>query len=270
MKPLSELDLPWKLLISMFLIVLSSGFLAAELYLKHTTEMADGKEGLSMDDITITFHGNGVPILKRKIGVGGSMRRYFDINGAAEDLKPEDIKDIERVVAWIDRGAPEADYKIDDEKRKNEGIGNIIEKHGCTDCHSRDSTMRHKMPDYPLESFADVSKFTQAASAGMDKGRLLSLSHIHLLGMGMMFMLLGMAIASTQWPVWMRAGLIVGGHLSILLDILGWWGVREFGASMSPVVMAGGALMAVCFLGSVAGSFYDLWIRKVRHSSHGS
>lgn len=268
MKPLCELDLPFKLLFSGFLLVLTCGFIAAELYLKHTTEMADGKEGLSVDDITITFHGNGVPLLKRKIAPGGSMRRYFNINGVAEDLKPEDIKDIDRIVAWVEKGAPEDEYKIADEAKKKEGIGYMLESHGCTDCHSRDSTMRHNMHDYPLESFADVSQFTSKASSGMDKGRLLALSHIHLLGMGMMFMLLGLAVALTQWPVWVRASLIVGGQLSILFDIFGWWGVREYGAPMAWMVMVGGILMAASFVGSVAGSYFDLWLRKPRAKIH--
>ena len=47
MKPLCELDLPWKLLVSMFLFVLTSGFVMSELYLKHTAELMDGKEGVA-------------------------------------------------------------------------------------------------------------------------------------------------------------------------------------------------------------------------------
>jgi len=38
MTSLHSLELPWKLLITLFLIVLSSGFVVSELYLMHTTK----------------------------------------------------------------------------------------------------------------------------------------------------------------------------------------------------------------------------------------
>lgn len=267
MKPLCELDYPWKLLISMFLIVLTSGFVVAELYLKHTTEFADGKPGLGMDDITIAFHGNGVPLLKRKVDTGGSMRKYFSLTESADALKPDEIKDIQRLIAWVDKGAPESEYKIEDKEKKGESIETILSMHGCVDCHSKDSNMRHNMHDYPMESFAEVSKFTSKDSSGMDTGRLLSLSHYHLIGMGMMFLCAGAAVALTLWPKWLRAALVVGGQLSILLDIFGWWGVKWYGAPLSPVVMAGGALMAACFFASVGAAYWDLWIRRPKVGS---
>jgi hypothetical protein len=96
----------------------------------------------------------------------------------------------------------------------------------------------------------------------MDKGRLLMLSHVHLLGMGMMFLLVGAAVALSAWPKWIRCALIVGGLSSILFDIFGWWAVKFGGGAWSPVVMFGGGLMGVCFGASVLVSLYDLWIRK--------
>lgn len=257
---LSQLDFPWKLLVSAFLIVLSSGFLMAELYLKHTTELVDGKEGLSLDDITIQFYGDETPKLKSQ--VLGGMKKFFSATEDVRNLKPDELADIDKIVAWVDRGAPEAEYEVKDDKEKNRGtISHILNMRGCIDCHAPDASMKGNKRDSPLDSFMGVSKFTKR-NMGIDKGRLLSLSHIHLLGMGMMFLLLGAAVAMTEWPVWVRGWLIVGAQFSILLDIFGWWGVKFYGAPMSYAVMASGVLMAICFLGSVLVSFYDLWIRK--------
>ena len=55
MKPLGEMELPWKLLVTCFLIVLTSGFIVAELYLMHTTEMTDGKKGMTMTTSRSSF-----------------------------------------------------------------------------------------------------------------------------------------------------------------------------------------------------------------------
>ena len=262
MKPLCEMDLPWKLLVSMFLAVLTSGFVMSELYLKHTTEMADGKEGLSMDDITIKFHGSDMPKLKQQIQ--GPMKKYFSETQDLEKLKPDELADIQKVTDWVDAGASKEGYQSDDKEKNRNSVSFILNTRGCIDCHAADATMKGNKHDSPLDTYDNVLKYAQKITkpVPIDKGRLLSLSHIHLLGMGMMFMLLGIAVASTQWPVWLRAALIVSGHLSILLDIFGWWGVREYGASMSPIVMGSGAMMAASFVGSVAGAYFDLWIRK--------
>jgi hypothetical protein len=88
------------------------------------------------------------------------------------------------------------------------------------------------------------------------------LSHVHLLGMGMMFLLAGAAVALTVWPKWIRCALIVGGLSSILFDIFGWWGVKYGGSAWSPVVMVSGILMAASFGGSVFVAMYDMWMRK--------
>lgn len=262
MRPLTEMDLPWKLLVSSFLIVLTSGFVMSELYLKHTTEMADGKPGLSLDDITIQFHGSDAPKLKQQ--VLGPMKKFFTESQDIDALKPDELADIDTIVAWVEKGAPREEFQSDDKELNKKTISHILNMRGCIDCHAKDATMKGNKHDSPLETYDEVYKFAQKnpKPVPIDKGRLLSLSHIHLLGMGMMFMLLGIVVACTRWPVWIRAFLIVGGHFSILLDIFGWWGVREFGAPASPVVMASGALMGLTFVASVAGSFYDLWIRK--------
>jgi hypothetical protein len=133
--------------------------------------------------------------------------------------------------------------------------------HGCVDCHAPDSTMKGNKHESPLDTFESVSKYTKP-DTGMDSSRLLSLSHIHLLGMGMMFLLVGVAVALTRFPSRLRSILVFCGPLAILLDIFGWWGVKWFGAPVSPVVMLSGALMFGTFMFSVALALYDLWLRK--------
>ncbi|HYF37722.1 MAG TPA: hypothetical protein VD994_20640 [Prosthecobacter sp.] len=264
---LHQLDLPWKLLITMFLIVLSSGFVTAELYLMHTTEMADGQKGLTIDDITYQFHGDPTKTTLKK-QVEGGMKKYFSEVEDDTKLTEEELADLAKVVAWNDAGAQEAgfwDPQLKEKDKNPNSVYRIFLNRGCLDCHAKDATMKGHKKDSPLETYAEVSKFTKP-DTGMDKGRLLSLSHIHLLGMGMMFMLAGAAVALSIWPMWIRSALVVGGFSSILLDIFGWWGVKWYGASLSWVVMAGGILMAVSFGGSVFVALYDLWLRKVPRS----
>ena len=265
MKHLSELDFPWRLLITMFLIVLSSGFAVSELYLKHTTEMADGKPGMSLDDITFQFHGSGQSKLAQQ--VQGPMKKYFREDQDESKLTSADLAEIEKIVAWTYKGAPREEYESDDKEKNKTMIGNIMYMRGCIDCHAPDATMKGNKHDSPLDTYEHVSKFTKP-DTGMDTGRLLSLSHIHLLGMGMMFLLVGAAVAMTRFPSRLRSILVFTGSFSILLDIFGWWGVKWYGAAISPFVMASGILMAVSFGLSVLVAMYDLWLRKPKHA-HG-
>src|SRR5258708_4590187 len=103
---LQTLALPWKLLITFFLIVLSAGFVVSELYLMDTTEMADGKEGMSLDDITITFHGDITKTMLKK-QVNGTMKKYFAEGSDIKNITPADLEDIKKVVAWNDAGGNE-------------------------------------------------------------------------------------------------------------------------------------------------------------------
>jgi hypothetical protein len=265
---LPNLSLPWKLLITFFLIVLSSGFVVSELYLMHTTEMADGKPGMSMDDITLTFYGSKTET-RFKLQALGPMKKYFS-EQEDDKLTADEQADLDKVIAWNDAGAPEEQFWDKKEKAKAPGPISKILDHHCTDCHGENGKKR----DVSFETYSGVAKFTKP-NPGMDRGRLLMLSHVHLLGMGMMFLLVGAAVAASVWPVWIRCALIVGGLSSILLDIFGWWTVKFWGPAFSPVVMVGGILMAVSFGASVFVALYDLWLRRgdkslMLQGTHGS
>ncbi len=122
MKPLNALELPWKLLITGFLIVLSSGFLVSEIYLQYTTSHADGKEGLSVDDITFTFYGDRTKTgLKKQ--VQGSMKKYFAEGSDEKNLTQQDLADIEAVIKWNDSIS-----QVKDEKKNEEGFWDPKEK----------------------------------------------------------------------------------------------------------------------------------------------
>jgi hypothetical protein len=263
MKKLNEFELPFKLLVTGFLIVLSCGFGTAHLYLQFMTEMADGKPGLGLDDITYTYHGNPQNTTFKK-KVNGSMKKYFSEVEDDKQLTPEEIADIEAVLAWNDAGAKEEGYwdpQLKEKDKNKKSVYRILDNRGCYNCHAPDSTMKGNKKDSPLDTFASISKYTKP-DTGMPVSRLLSLMHIHLLGMGMMITLVSTAVAFTAWPKWLRCAIIVAGLSSVLFDVLGWSAVKFGGPAFSPLVMLGGGLMAASFGGSVALSLYDLWIRK--------
>jgi hypothetical protein len=247
----------WKALLVLTLLVLSAGFATAEVYVMYSTERADGEPGLSLEDITLTFHGD--PARTRlKAQALGPMKRYLSAQLTPEALTPDEQRDLDRLVAWSDAGAPEAEYWDPVEKAKRPGpILSLLNAHGCTGCHSAEG----KKSDAPLDSYAGISRFTHP-DEGMDVGQLLRSSHTHLLGMGFLFVLLGVAVASTEAPRWLRGVLVVGGLASVLCDVGGWWAVKYLGGVASPLVAYGGGWMGLCFVTSVIVVLFDLLWRR--------
>lgn len=263
MKRLSEFELPHKLLITAFLIVLSVGFGTAQLYLLYTTEMADGKPGLGIDDITATYHGLPGQTTFKKFATG-PMKKYFSESEDESKLTAAELADLNAILAWNDAGAKEAGYwdpELKDKTKDPKSAYHILFSHGCLDCHAADSTMKGNKKDSPLDTFSNISKFTKP-DTGMPVGRLLSLMHIHLIGMGLMITLVVTALSFTSWPKMLRCALVVGGEMAVIFDVCGWAAVKFGGASFSPVVMFGGGLMAACFGLSVALTLYDIWLKK--------
>lgn len=264
MKRLNELDLPYKILISGFLIVLSSGFGVAQLYLRYTTSKADGVDGLGMDDITATYHGlPGNTSFKKN--VLGAMNHFFsESQNPGEKLTAEEQADVDLCVAWNNAGAPEAGYwdkELKEKTKDPKSVYRVLLNRGCLDCHAADATMKGNKKDSPLDSYTNMAKVLKP-DTGMPVGRLLSLMHIHLLGMGMMITLVLTALSFTSTHRLIRTALIVAGLSSVLFDVLGWGAVKFGGAPFAPVVMLGGAMMAGSFGLSVALTLYDIWLKK--------
>jgi len=250
-----ELDWPKKLLATSFIVVLSCGFFAAHALLHYTFSQSSGKESLvpGTPEIVKHFYGDREQTRFRKM-VLGPMKKYFTENpdeqpkGQAK-LTASEQADLDKVVAWNDRGAPEAEY-WDTATKKHIEIGAILNSHGCFECHAVDARGTEAKADAPLETFAGISKFTKQ-DTGLGEGQLLMLTHVHLLGMGLMFLGLSAFFAFTAWPAWLRGWLIFAGFASILLDISGWWMVKGQGAPWAWLVILGGILMGVAF-GAIA------------------
>lgn len=266
MKPLREFDLPHKLLITGFLLVLSSGFGVAQIYLRYTTSKADGVDGLGIDDITATYHGlPGNTAFKKN--VLGAMNHYFsESQNPGEKLTAEEQADVDACVAWNNAGAKEDGYwdpELKEKTKDKKYVYRILLNRGCLDCHAADATMKGNKKDSPLDSYTGMAKVLKP-DTGMPVHRLLSLMHIHLLGMGMMITLVMTALSFTTYPSKYKTPLIVAGLTSVIFDVCGWAAVKFGGGAFAPIVMAGGAMMAGSFGLSVALTLYDIWLKKAK------
>ena len=258
MTPLHALDLPRKLLLTSILIMLAIGFIISEGFVFQRLTTGGGKPGL-LGNIAATFHGDrSMTPLKREIL--GPMKRYFSAFEDAGKITPEEQADLERVLVWSDAGAPESEFL--DAGEGQTPVYSVLERHGCFNCHAASATVIGNRKDSPLTTYAGLARFTKPEQ-GIEPGRLLMLSHVHLFGLAFIFLLTGFAVAATLWPLWLRCALITGGPLAAVLTMASWWAVKYTGPPWAPLVLAGGILTTLAFALSTLAALYDLWLRRL-------
>jgi hypothetical protein len=262
---LRRLDSPERLLATSILLVLAAGFVVSEVYVALTLS-ASGIDIVGFRAIVATYHGDRSTTRLKKKALG-SMQRYFSAFEDPRRLAPDEQADLDRIVSWSDAGAAEAEYWNPIARRSSPGpILSVLRRRGCLDCHSPTATTIGHKRDSPLDTYAAIRRFTQP-DQGMDPARLLLISHVHLLGMGMLFLLSGAAVVATRWPPRLRAALAVSGPLSVLATTGGFWAVKYGGPPFALLVLIGGVGMAFAFLGSVLAALLDLWLPQGAEAS---
>jgi hypothetical protein len=159
----------------------------------------------------------------------------------ADKLDPEDRN---RVLRWIRDGAPEAGYHA---------VKPIFDT-SCVACHSSASGL----PIPSLASFQDIREVTQT-DTGPSIAQLARVSHIHLFGISIIFLLTGVIFSLSEAPVWLRVSLVIIPYLAILADIGSWW-LTKFDPLFGIVVIVGGALMGLALAGQCLISLWEMWL----------
>lgn len=227
-------SLPLKVLFTCFLLSVGIGYLMAVLYLFMIEIEPHSKNGTGMVQAVIIKY----------YGQRGVTRLEGTLEGAmGENLTPAQKKE---VVAWIRRGATEADFASVQE----------IFLDQCATCHSKESGM----PLPPLTTYGEVSAFTQI-DMGQSIKSLVRVSHIHLFGISFIFMFTsGIFVLSEVNARW-RAILVAIPFLAIWVDIGSWW-FTKLEPLFAYTVIIGGVLMGLSLASQIVLSLYEMWLKE--------
>ena len=232
---LSSQGIALKALFTGYLIVVAIGYLMAIVQIQFTHGMADGKLGLSIDDIVYSYYG------KRS----GSVLEA-KLNGSMKVMAPEE--DRLKIIDWVHKGA-------DEESFNSTGIRKIMETN-CIACHSAGSGM--SIPDWT--KFENVAKAAET-DTGATFSSLARVSHIHLFGIAFIFMFVGLIFSlAAGVPRYLKAGMIVTPYIFLILDISSWW-LTKLNPNFAWLVIIGGSAMALSFAFLWTVSMYEMWIR---------
>jgi len=224
--PLSE-----KLLFTSFLLLVGVGYLMALVYLYTQHEWHDKKPGLSIEDIVDTYYGNRSGT-RLEGAIRGPMAGFIE------------APDRHVVVEWLQSGAPEKAYGTT--------IRPILEK-TCLKCHSPASGL--KVPD--LTSYAGVRQVAEV-DTGESIHTLMKISHIHLFGIGLVALAIGLVFRLASLPSWLKGTLMVLPFAAIFTDILAWFLTKWDPVYAYTVVLAGG-ILGLAWGGQILISLYQLW-----------
>jgi hypothetical protein len=192
---LPNLPTPVKVLFSGYLLAIGLGLCMAGLQIMQTHGMADGKPGLSLDDIVYSYYGNRS---------GSKLESKLD--GSMKEMgTPEARLDI---IKWIHNGAPETEWESQ--------FKNIFSQH-CVQCHA---------------GIADFSKYEEVKKvAKIDEGAsiqtLTRSSHIHLFGISFIFFFVGFIFSfAVGVPKWLKISAIAIPFAFLVVDVISWWLTR--------------------------------------------
>jgi len=233
--PLKDHDTPIKVLFTGYLCTVGIGYLFALIQILFTHGMADGKFGLSVDDIVYSYYGNrSGTVLEQKL------------NGSMKDNAPE----LERfkIMEWVRDGA-------DSEAYKEDGVDKIIESR-CVMCHNKEAT---GVPDFT--DFAGLKALAEQ-DTGATFASLTRISHIHLFGISFIFMFVGLIFSFAETTTTQYKCIAVGMPYAFLVaDIMSWW-LTKIHPMFAWLVIFAGMGMGVSFMFMWVTSILEMWLFK--------
>lgn len=236
---LPTLGLPLKSLFTGYILVVGVGLLVAGAQILLTHGMADGKLGLSVDDIVYSYYGNR-----------GGSRLEAKLNGSMKDKAPVDVR--AQIIAWVENGSLETEW--------NSRIGTLFQQH-CVACHG-------VIPGLPnFNSYAGVKPLA-AVDTGATVDALTRVSHIHLFGIAFIFFFVGYIFSlAVGVPRYLQAFIIFLPFGFLLLDIVSWW-LTKWWPSFAWLTIIGGFGYSVASTIMLLTSLYQMWILPLWGRTH--
>ncbi len=228
---LKQLDTPVKVLFTGYLSTVAVGYLMALIQILFTHGMADGKFGLSIDDIVYSYYGNR----------SGSVIET-QLNGSMKENASEQERFL--IMQWVRDGADQADYA-------KSGVQAVIEQR-CVTCHNKDAS---------IPNFSDFNVIKELAKEdnGATFSSLTRVSHIHLFGISFIFMFVGLIFSFAETSTTKYKSIAIGmPYVFLLVDILSWW-LTKLHPMFAWLVILAGAGMGVSFFFMWTVSILEMW-----------
>ena len=228
----SALPLSMRMVYTMTLLVLGTGYVFAMLQVFFTHSGLDGnKNTLTAEDIRIAYHGSG-----------SDSRLEKALKGPMSEMLPTGERAV--IFKWVKEGSSQDGYE--------QAVKPIVQNR-CMACH--DGSNPH-LPN--LSTFDGISKVV-TKDTGATIPTLVRVSHIHLFGITFIFFIVSNIFAHAYVrPLWLKCAIIVLPFLTILTDIFSWYLTKWYPA-FAWFIIGSGALMGISFTVQWVISMWQMW-----------
>jgi hypothetical protein len=231
---LAALSSPMRALFTCFLLTIGVGYLAAVTYLFFVDIQPHQQMGMSVvDGIGMKYHGQR-----------GNTRLEAALRGPMSDRG--NPADRQAMIDWVQGGATEAKFPT---------VKPLFDK-DCAMCHSPKSGL----PIPPLTTYEEVRKVAEV-DTGASISQLARVSHIHLFGISIIFLLTGGIFALSALAAKWRVLIITVPYFTIWADIGSWW-ITKYYPVFAYVVLIGGGLMGLALGAQIFISLWEMWFGK--------
>jgi len=233
---LPSLNLSVKCLFTGYLLAIGLGAILASAQILFTHGMADGKLGLSIDDIVYSYHGDPTHS-KIETKLNGSMR---DKASSVEKLE---------IIKWVRSGAPENKWHSDIK---------AIFYNNCISCHST-------IPGIPNFMSYENVKLVTKIDDGASTTSLTKVSHIHIFAISFIFFFNGLIFSlSIGIKPWVKASVISLPFLFLIIDVFSWW-LTKLAPEFAWLTIISGIGYSLCSMVTWLVSMYQMWLFPLKH-----
>jgi hypothetical protein len=90
-----------------------------------------------------------------------------------------------------------------------------------------------------------------------------SISHTHMLSMGMMFFCMGVVFIFTKTlPLWLKKFVLVDSFVAVMIAVSSFWLIRYVAAPFAVLMILSGMLLGICALFETIVPLYEIWLKK--------
>jgi hypothetical protein len=276
---LARLSAPAKMMITLFLALVGSGYLVAtaNIYMQH--ENADLEPGLTLNDLKRNFHGiEKVITPEAKVTVNSMMLEQVREGGdMREHLEPGGEPAIRALISWLENTASEGDFVKPALFAEGDPSAQQVITDQCVECHNADGgesedapfadTMDDDADFVQLADYVEQDRVTEDAGpktlvlAPKALKTLVLITHQHILSIPVFTLIVGILFLMTGFSPAIKTILVPLPMLAVVADIGGWWAAR-YSEPFIYVIAAAGAVFGTTFGLQILGVLSSMWLGK--------
>ncbi|MGD8592172.1 MAG: hypothetical protein PVF82_05030, partial [Gammaproteobacteria bacterium] len=154
------------------------------------------------------------------------------------------LEERNKIVDWLKSGETQGQFR--------KVVQPILQK-DCLQCHNPKSGLN--IPD--LSSYQGVMKVAQV-DTGTSVATLVKLSHIHLFGIGLLLLSIGMIFRHTELPTALKNSITITPFVAVFVDILAWY-LTKWDPVYAYTVVVAGAFLGLALAVQILLPLWQMW-----------